>query len=118
MKTIAIDFDGTITKEDEYPKIGELQTHARFTINRIIECGHEVIIWSCRDSAEIERYLYENDIKFTAINENTENLKSTWGNDPRKVGAYMFIDDKNIFCQRINWLEIYGELLMQGIIKD
>lgn len=117
MKTIAIDFDGTITDKDNYPDLGAPSTHARFTINRLIECGNEVIIWSCRDSNEIERYLYEQGIKFTAINENTPHLIKKWGNDPRKVGADIFIDDKNLYCQRVNWLEIYGELMMRGLIK-
>lgn len=118
MKTIAIDFDNTITNSDNYPEIGKLRTNARLTINKIIESGHEVIIWSCRDASEIERYLYEQGVKYTAINENTPHLISKWGNDPRKVGADYFIDDKNLMTPLINWMRIYGELAMMGIIKD
>lgn len=118
MKTIAIDFDNTITKNDNYPEIGELRTNARVTINKIIESGHEVIIWSCRDSEEIERYLHERGVKYTTINENTPHLIKKWGNDPRKVGADYFIDDKNLLAPLVVWLHIYGELWRMGIIKD
>lgn len=118
MKTIAIDFDNTITDSTDFPKIGKLRTNARLTINKIIESGNEVIVWSCRDSSEIERYLYEHGIKYTTINENTPYLINKWGNDPRKVGADYFIDDKNLLAPLINWLQIYGELAMMGIIKD
>lgn len=37
IKTIAIDFDGTVTNKDNYPDLGAPTTHARFSINQLIE---------------------------------------------------------------------------------
>lgn len=118
MRTIAIDFDGTIVDDIGFPEIGKVKPFAKKVINRIIESGNEVIIWTCREPSEIESFLLFNGINYTTINENTKKLKNSWGNDPRKVGAYLFIDDKNIFCKEINWYEIYEELGKLGIIRD
>ena len=115
-KVIAIDFDGIIV-EDTYPHIGKLKPKAREVINELISQGHEVIIWSCRDACEIEEFLYKQDIKFTTINENTFHLMDNWGNDPRKVGADVYIDDKNIETTTIDWDRIEFHLKARKILK-
>lgn len=47
-KVVAIDFDGTVTKENLYPKIGELREGVVDAINTIAK-NNVVCIWTCRE---------------------------------------------------------------------
>lgn len=115
-KVIAIDFDGTIV-EDAYPNIGVVRDGAVGVINNLMEQGHEVIIWTCREVCEIEHSLYRYGINFTTINENTPSMMERWGNDPRKVGADVFIDDKNLESLEVDWNWIRFQLESRGILE-
>lgn len=107
---IAIDFDGTIV-EDKYPGIGNLLPHAKEVINVLHSQGHKILIWSCRqgeDEMRAKHFLIRNGIHFDYFNENHHDLKNKYHNDCRKLGADLYIDDKNIFSEGINWLSIYN----------
>lgn len=114
-KVIAVDFDGTITLGDNYPDLGIVNKKAIDVINKIKKRGHEIIIWTCRDSWIIEETLNEHGIMYDAINENTEYLKEKWGNNPRKVGADILIDDKSLFYVN-DWSKIEDELIKIGVL--
>ncbi len=45
---IAIDFDGTIVEEREYPNFGPLMPYAKQVINALKEEGHTLILWTVR----------------------------------------------------------------------
>lgn len=105
---IAIDFDGTVV-EDKYPKIGELKPLVKETINKQVEDGHKVIISSCRsgkDEMLAFEFLLEMGIRFHCFNNNHPDLISKYRNDCRKIGADLYIDDKSVFCNEIDWQEI------------
>lgn len=114
-KTIGIDFDGTLVT-NIYPDLGILKPNAQETCQKIIDSGNEIVIWTCREPEAIRSFLLDNNIPFTTINENTESLINRWGNNPRKAGVDLFIDDKNIFCNEINWFNIEKELIKLGYI--
>ena len=114
-KVIAIDFDGTIV-DDKFPDFGDVKEGAKEVINELLEVGHEVIIWSCQDAEEIEHVLYRLGINYTAINENTESMMQRWGNNPRKIGADNFIDDKGLDTTNIDWEWINFQLIARGIL--
>lgn len=114
-KVIAVDFDGTITTGDSYPEIGTVDEKAVEVINKIKNKGHEIIIWTCRDSWVIEETLLDYGIKYDSINENTPYLKGKWGNNPRKVGADILIDDKSLFYVN-DWSKIERELVRIGVL--
>lgn len=114
-KVVAVDFDGTITLGDNYPELGTVNKTAVDVINKIKDRGHEVIIWTCRDSWVIEDVLLEHGVKYDAINENTDYLKDKWGNNPRKVGADILIDDKSLFYVN-DWGKIEQELIRIGVL--
>lgn len=116
-KTIGIDFDGTLVT-NIYPDLGTLKPNAQETCQKIIDSGNEIVIWTCREPEAIRKFLLYNNIPFTTINENTESLINRWGNNPRKAGVDLFIDDKNIFCNEINWFEIEKELMRLGYITE
>ena len=112
-KVIAIDFDGTIV-EDEYPKIGKIKPKALLTIKRLIRSGNTVVIWTCRDYGVIQPFINKHfkgieQLKLY-VNENPPELKDHYGNDPRKLGADLFIDDKAIFMGDVDWELISKEL--------
>jgi len=76
---IAFDFDGTITKRNEYPNCGELREGIKRCINKLHKQGHSIIIFTCRSAGtiiqiyayiEMIHYLSANDIHFDTINSN------------------------------------------------
>ncbi len=85
-------------------------------IDALIDSGTQVVIWTCRKPEDINDFLIENGIRYHSINKNTNEMINQWGNDPRKAGVDLFIDDKNIFCKEIIWSDIYKELKTQGYI--
>lgn len=55
--TIAIDFDGTITKRSEYPKCGDIRPQAASFIRKIHDMGYRVILWTCRSNSYVNEAL-------------------------------------------------------------
>jgi len=98
MKVIAIDFDGCICT-NRYPDIG---TPNWEVIHKALEeksNGAKLILWTCR----MDNYLQdavnackEWGLEFDAINDNIQEWKDAWGDNPRKVGANEYWDDKAI----------------------
>ena len=105
---IAIDFDGTIVT-NKYPDIGYLKRNAKEVINELFDAGHDIIINSCRqgrEEREMVEFLIDNEIKFNAVNENLCYRIEEYGNDCRKIGADVYIDDKAYPCNIMNWIDI------------
>ena len=95
---IAIDFDGTIVSDD-YPLVGEPIKGAKRYINRLHKDGHIIMIWTLRVGLPLRvalDYLMKNKIHFDFVNENIPEKIKHYNNDPRKLGADVFIDDRNI----------------------
>jgi alpha-glucosidase (family GH31 glycosyl hydrolase) len=113
---IAIDFDGTIVNH-EYPKIGKLKFNAKEVINKLHNKGHKIIIWTCRyismDLDSMIDFLVDNDIPFDDINENV--ITGDFEPEP-KIYADIYIDDRNIFCESVDWFKIQKYLEEKGII--
>lgn len=113
----AIDFDGTIV-EHEYPEIGKLKNNAGEVLIKIRNAGHKIIIWTCRysekDLNNCITFLLSNGIPFDEINKNLTGINF---NPYPKIYADIYIDDRDIFCDKINWFDIERRLLEKGIIK-
>ncbi|MCG8318471.1 MAG: hydrolase [Cytophagales bacterium] len=97
LKTIAIDFDGTIV-EHRYPKIGKQKLFAFATIQALQRKGHKLILWTYRQGKSLEdavNYCKSNGVEFYAVNENYpgESLQKGYS---RKINADIFIDDRNV----------------------
>lgn len=107
---IAIDFDGTIV-EDTYPNIGKPQLFAFETMKRLQNDGHRLILWTYRCGSKLDdavAFCKQNGIEFYAIN-NTFPNEEYDRKESRKIGADLFIDDRNI-GGFIGWGEIYQSL--------
>lgn len=102
---IAVDFDGTIVK-NEWPNIGKMRLFAKFVLKWLKKRGHTLILWTCRSQKEISEsalFLESRGIEFDYINENPKEAIEKYNNDPRKIGADWYIDDKAGF---LGWWSI------------
>lgn len=95
--TIAVDFDGTIVTH-EYPAIGRPIPFAIEALKRLIEDGHQLILWTVREGElldEAVRYCRERGVEFYAVNSNyPEEMPEH--HEPRKLTADLWIDDRNL----------------------
>ncbi len=102
-KVVAIDFDGTITENSPYPKMGNLREYCKETIN-FIQKNNTVVLWTCRTGKfldEAVEFLNKNNIMMDSIN----CINSSSRDKPRKINADIYIDDRNIFFE-IDWKKI------------
>jgi len=106
---IAIDFDGTIV-EHKFPEIGKLKPFAKEIINKLVEDGNYIIIWTCRyvkqDLVNMFYFLVNNGIKFHNININCPNIDFK---PIPKIYADIYIDDRSLFYKD-DWNLIYEEI--------
>lgn len=105
-KVVAIDFDGTITKTNAFPEIGELRENVKEAINKIAQ-NNTVCIWTCRaDAYAIAAFNFLNlkNINFSYFNKSPYDKINPNG---RKIIADIYIDDNNIFMNHnVDWKQI------------
>ena len=100
MKIIAVDFDGTLNKA-AWPDIGNPDT---YLFQYLINCrkhGIKVILNTMREGELLNHaveFCKEMGLEFDAVNDNLEEMKQIYGNNPRKIYADWYIDDKNAIC--------------------
>lgn len=95
---IAVDFDGTLCKNN-YPFIGMPNAYMILKLKRFRELGHKLILWTCREGKELDEavnFCKECGLEFDAVNTNLDTEIERWKHNPRKIGADVYIDDKNI----------------------
>lgn len=94
----AVDFDGTLC-ESVWPGIGAPNMSL---INHLIkrrEQGNKIILWTCREGVRLQEaveWCKEYGLEFDAVNDNLQELKDEFGNNPRKIYADCYIDDKAV----------------------
>ena len=93
---IAVDFDGTLC-ESMWPWIGSPNM---LLIDYLIDQrnkGNKVILWTCRTGGQLERaveWCKNYGLEFDAVNENLPEMIEYYGNDTRKIGYDILIDDR------------------------
>lgn len=109
-KTIAIDFDGTIIEEGIYPDFGEPKPNAIHTMKRLIDNGVKIIIWTCRGGEAqkegIKNMLNKHGLYEFVINEHLPEVNEPFEFTSPKVYCDLYIDDRNLFTEKIDWYEI------------
>ena len=120
---IAVDFDGTIV-EHKYPEIGNERPFATYTLRKLIEDRHRLILWTVRRGKELQEavdWCKERGVEFYAVNRNFPEETVEPHRGYSKINAELFIDDCNLggipdwgkIYQMINegksWKEIYAE---------
>lgn len=94
---IAVDFDGTLC-ENAWPDIGAPKVELIDFLKQRKEQGDKLILWTMREGRDLLNALYwcaELGLTFDAVNDNDEDLKKRYNNNPRKVFANWYIDDHN-----------------------
>ena len=97
-KAIAIDFDGTLCTND-YPNIGEPNWEIIAEAKMEQANGAGLILWTCREGEMLDAALKaceEWELHFDVVNESLPSWKKEYGNNPRKVGASEYWDDRSV----------------------
>lgn len=94
---IAVDFDGTLCRE-RYPEIGAANQPVIDWLILERNRGAKLILWTCREKETLNAALSwcaDRGLYFDAVNDNLQLMKDRFGNNPRKVFADVYVDDKN-----------------------
>ena len=97
-KAIAIDFDGCLC-ENQYPKIGAPNWPVIQRAKREQGEGAGLILWTCREGKLLEeavKVCEEWGLTFDAVNESLPEWQRAFKNNPRKVGATEYWDDRAV----------------------
>lgn len=111
---IAIDFDGVLC-EDRFPEIGAPDYDIISLVRRLIDAGHEVILWTCRVDARLQEaveWCEDWGLHFCAVNENAPSNRARWAaeypNGTRKVYADVYVEDHDLLYRRADRLHREG----------
>ncbi len=116
MTIYAIDFDGTIV-EEKFPAIGELNPEAADFIHHLQQNGDKWILFTLREEQYLEEalaFLHANGLHPDAVNDNLPETIQQWGNNPRKISADVYIDDRNLGGLRFSPYRIGDKLKFAG----
>lgn len=109
MKVIAIDFDGTLFTS-KYPEIGEPIDFVIRQAKREQESGAKLILWTNRTGDLLDaaiRACESVGLHFDAVNESLPEWVAHFENDPRKIGASEYWDDKAVNLNTIAIRDAY-----------
>lgn len=93
----AIDFDGTLCANDNYPNIGAPNIKLIEHLKRLKEDGQILILWTCRGGKSLEdavEWCKSYGLEFDYVNDNAEHMVKFFGNNNRKIFANYYIDDR------------------------
>lgn len=97
-KVIAIDFDGCICTE-EWPGVGRPNWAVINAAKKEKENGAALVLWTLREGKFLEDALKACEswgLEFDAVNDTIQSWKDAYGNNPRKVGATEYWDDRAV----------------------
>lgn len=92
---VAVDFDGTLTMNSEYPEIGEPNELLIDFLKTYKKNGNKLILWTCRTGKELDSAVEmcaEYGLLFDAVNENIVDFPTS-----NKIYADIYIDDRALF---------------------
>ena len=90
---VAVDFDGTLSLDAQYPNIGRFNTSLYEALMKLRSIGWSIVLWTCREGKELKEaveWCKMNGLEFDAINENPPEVPFK----SRKVVADIYIDDR------------------------
>lgn len=103
-KTIAVDFDGTLSF-GRWPDVGEPNTELISFLKNWSNKGNKLILWTCRTGQALEiavKWCEQQGLCFDAINDNLQEYIELYGSNSRKICCDYYIDDKSIHPNYIN----------------
>lgn len=96
-RAIAIDFDGCLCKPGAWPGIGAPNWRVIEAALKERADGAALILWTCRGGEMLQQALDACKgwgLEFDAVNESLPEWRERYGNDPRKIGASEYWDDR------------------------
>lgn len=107
-KIIAVDFDGTLFEEMNFPSAGRpIMGVIEYILSEQM-AGAKIILWTCRAGEALDKAVEmckDVGIVFDAINENLPEVIECFGSDSRKIFAHEYIDDKAVLVNVEPWIE-------------
>lgn len=108
---IAVDFDGTLTKYNEFPNIGEESPHAFNVLHKLISKGHKIVLNTMRSGSKLRdavEWTEDRGIELYGVNNTPGQIE--WTGSP-KVYANVYIDDAAIGVPKtgdgyLDWIKI------------
>lgn len=95
----AVDFDGTLSLDAEWPEIGKPNTELIKAIKEAKTNGAKIILWTNRLGNELQdaiSWCEKMGLHFDAVNDDVEQIKKAWNYvTGRKIYADYYIDDHN-----------------------
>lgn len=101
MKVIAVDFDGTLC-DSAWPEIGKENQPVINELLRRQADGDRIILWTCRTGVLLDAavaWCTNHGLNFDAINSNVPERITLYGDDPRKVSADEYWDDRAVLVK-------------------
>lgn len=98
LKVIAVDFDGCICT-NEYPYVGKVDMRVVEQLLYGRSQGAKLILWACRSGKQLDDAIAtceQYGLYFDAINDNIPELIERYGDNPRKVSATEYWDDRGV----------------------
>lgn len=104
-KSVAVDIDNTLFIGDyKYPGVGSPNLFLIDILNKFRDRGGIVIIYSLREVSSplgdiltpALEYLKQNGLTWDYVNENIPSEVRKYNDDPRKIAATYYIDDRSI----------------------
>ena len=125
---IAVDFDGTIV-EHKYPAIGKEMPFATEILRKLIEDGHQLILWTSREGELLDaavEFCRQRGVTFFAINNENPESNFDRGKVARKAVADVYIDDRNLgglprwplIYEMISKNLTFGDMIASGEYAD
>jgi 8-oxo-dGTP pyrophosphatase MutT (NUDIX family) len=114
---IAIDFDGTICEEKEYPDFGDFLPGAVEALKELARQGHNLILWTCRPGEEAQRifkHCLNAGIPFKSVNQNLFNGEL---HNYKKILADIYIENRDVSFFRqgqVDWQYILDVITGTG----
>lgn len=127
MAVIAVDFDGTLALGDSFPDVNKATPNTVLinALQHLQAIGHQIILWTCRENyggkyyedgpylIDAVKFCEQHGLHFDAVNKSIGEKEGEYGTlFGRKIMADIYLDDKSIFFEPINW-EGYVEKLLK-----
>lgn len=94
-KIIAVDADGTLFYEP-YPKCGKPNERLIEWLKECQKHGCKLILWTMREGKPLEdavEFCGQYGLEFDTVNDNLEEMKQRYNNNPRKIYCDYYLDD-------------------------
>lgn len=95
---LAVDFDGCLC-DSYWPELGEPIPEVLAEVKHRQRLGWKVILWTCRVGAQLEAavdWCAAHGLHFDAVNDNLPEVKAAYGENPRKITANEYWDDRAV----------------------